>query len=140
MTQPKDAQYGPLGPGHAPEKDPMKGIVGVMSATMCMEAITFYLALTVIARVDGGAYWTPFSAVYVTAMATIMLVVSFLQRYRWSIPVDIALQVAALGGFFIHYSLGIVACVFIAVWWYVLHLRSSLIARMRRGLLTTQHM
>ncbi|MDK8451031.1 DUF4233 domain-containing protein [Corynebacterium mastitidis] len=136
----RDPQYGPLGPGHAPEKDPMKGIAGVMSATMCMEAITFYLALTVIARVDGGAHWSAASAAYVTIMATVMLVVSFLQRYRWSIPVNLALQAVALGGFFFHYSLGIVACVFIAVWWYVLHLRSSLIARMKRGLLTTQHM
>ncbi|WP_245625712.1 DUF4233 domain-containing protein [Corynebacterium lowii] len=119
----------------------MKGIAGVMAATMSMEAITFYLALTVIARVDGGEHWTTFNAVYVTVMATVMLVVSFMQRRRWAIPVNIALQAVALaGGFIIHYSLGIVAAVFIVVWWYVLHLRSNLIARMKRGLLTTQHM
>lgn len=133
-------EYGPLGPGHAPVKDPMKGLVGVMSGTMMMQAITFYLVLTVILRVDNGAYWTTFNWMYVTALATAMLVMSFLQRFKWALPVNLVLQVFALAGFFIHPSMGIMAIVFILVWAYLLYLRKNLIERMRRGLLTTQHM
>lgn len=139
-SQQPENEYGPLGPGHTPEKDPMKGIVGVFAGAMCMEAITFYLVLTVIARVDGGAYWTTFNWVFVTALATVMFVWAFFQRSRFAIPVDIALQVIALVGFVVHPAMGIVALCFIAVWGYIFYLRSALIARMKRGLLTTQHM
>ncbi len=45
-----------------------------------------------------------------------------------------------IGGFFVHYSAVMVAIIFIIVWWYLLHLRSTLIERMKRGWLTTQHL
>ena len=66
-------EYGPLGPGHAPVKDPLKGLRGVMAGAMGMEATTFYLALTVILRVDGGAYWTIVNWVSITVLATLIL-------------------------------------------------------------------
>lgn len=132
--------YGPLGPGHAPVKDPMKGLRGVMAGAMCMEAITFYLVLTVILRVDNGSYWTTPNWVFVTVLATAMLLMSFLQARPWAVPANIALQVVALVGFFVHPSMGVIAIIFGLVWWYILHLRRNLIERMKRGLLTTQHM
>ncbi|GAB3597002.1 hypothetical protein CFAEC_10465 [Corynebacterium faecale] len=133
------ADYGPLGPGHEPLKDPMKGIRGVMAGTLVMEAITMGLVLTVILRVDNGAYWTTFNWVYVTAVAVAMLLAAFLQRFSWAIPLNIALQVFALAGVFIHYSMGIVAVIFILVWVYLFYLRKNMMERMKRGLLPTQH-
>ncbi|CAB0562432.1 hypothetical protein BKD74_04895 [Corynebacterium diphtheriae] len=135
-----DEQYGPLGPGHAPVKDPMKGLRGVMAGTMMMEAISFYLVLTVILRVDNGAYWTTPNWVYVTAVSTVMLLLSFFQGKKWALGANIAIQVFALAGFFVHVSMGIMAIVYIAVWWYLLYLRKNLLERMKRGLLTTQHL
>ncbi|CAM4023165.1 DUF4233 domain-containing protein [Corynebacterium belfantii] len=135
-----DEQYGPLGPGHAPVKDPMKGLRGVMAGTMMMEAISFYLVLTVILRVDNGAYWTTPNWVYVTVVSTVMLLLSFLQGKKWALGADIGIQVFALAGFFVHVSMGIMAIVYIAVWWYLLYLRKNLLERMKRGLLTTQHL
>ncbi|CAB0871219.1 hypothetical protein FRC0393_01888 [Corynebacterium diphtheriae] len=135
-----DEQYGPLGPGHAPVKDPMKGLRGVMTGTMMMESISFYLVLTVILRVDNGAYWTTPNWVYVTAVSTVMLLLSFLQGKKWALGADIGIQVFALAGFFVHVSMGIMAIVYIAVWWYLLYLRKNLLERMKRGLLTTQHL
>ena len=133
-------EYGPLGPGHEPLKDPMKGIRGVMAGTLVMEAITIALVLTVILRVDNGAYWTTFNWVYVTAVAVAMLLAAFMQRFTWSIPMNIGLQVLALAGIFVHFSMGIVAVIFILVWAYLFYLRKILIERMKRGLLTTQHL
>lgn len=133
-------EYGPLGPGHEPLKDPMKGIRGVMAGTLVMEAITIALVLTVILRVDNGAYWTTFNWVYVTAVAVAMLLAAFMQRFTWSIPMNIGLQVLALAGIFVHFSMGIVAVIFILVWAYLFYLRKNLIERMKRGLLTTQHL
>lgn len=133
-------EYGPLGPGHEPAKDPLKGLRGIMAGTMMMEAITFYLVLTVILRVDNGAYWTTFNWIFVTTVATAMLVLSFLQSQPWAIKANIGMQVVALTGFLIHPSMGVVAVLFSLVWWYVMFLRRNLIERMKRGLLTTQHM
>ena len=132
-------EYGPLGPGHAPVKDPLKGLRGVMAGAMGMEATTFYLAPTVILRVDGGAYWTTVNWVSITVLATLMLVMSFFQGRSWAVPVNIGLQVVALFGFIIHPAVGVVAVLFAVVWWYILYLRRNLLERMKRGLLTTQH-
>lgn len=134
------ADYGPLGPGHAPAKDPLKGIRGVMAGTMVLEAITILLALTVILKVDEGAYWTTFNWVYLTVLGLAHLVLAFLQRFRWSLPMNLVLQLFVLAGFFVHPSVGIIAVIFLLVWWYLLHLRSNIIQRMKRGLLTTQHL
>ena len=136
----ESVEYGPLGPGHAPEKDPMKGIRGVMAGTLIMEAITIALVLTVILRVDDGAYWTTFNWVYVSAVAVAMFIAAFLQRFSWAIPMNIALQVIAFAGVFVHPSMGIVAGIFILVWAYLFYLRNNMVERMKRGLLTTQHM
>ncbi|MDO5076129.1 DUF4233 domain-containing protein [Corynebacterium sp.] len=136
-TQP--VEYGPLGPGHAPDKDPMKGLRGVMAGTLVMEAIAILLVLTVIARVDDGVYWTTLNWGYVTAVGIAMLAAAFVQRQPWAIWLNLALQVFAVAGFFVHSSMGVMALIFAAVWWYILHLRRNLIERMRRGLLTTQH-
>lgn len=135
----EQVEYGPLGPGHAPEKDPLKGLRGVIAGTLVMEAIAILLVLTVIARVDNGAYWTTFNWVYVTAVGVAMLLAAFVQSRPWAMSVNLVLQVFALIGFIVHPSMGIMALIFIAVWWYILHLRRNLIARMKRGLLTTQH-
>lgn len=140
QAQQVEGEFGPLGAGHAPEKDPMKGLRGVISGTLIMEAISFALVLTVISRVDGGAHWTTFNWVAVTVLSVAFVVLAFLQRFPWAFGVALALQVVAVGGFFIHPSMGIVALLFIGVWAYILYLRSNLIERMRRGLLTTQHM
>lgn len=136
---PKEPEYGPLGPGHAPEKDPMKGLRGVMAGTLVMESISILLVLTVIARIDNGIYWTTFNWVYVTAVGVAMFLVAFMQRQPWAMSANLFLQVFALVGFVVHPSMGIMALIFIAVWWYIIHLRRNLIERMKRGLLTTQH-
>ncbi|MFI5505415.1 DUF4233 domain-containing protein [Corynebacterium kutscheri] len=118
----------------------MKGLRGVMAGTMGMEAITFYLVLTVIAKIDHGEYWTTFNWIYVTVVATAMLIMSFFQRRRWALAINLGLQVVGLiGGILVHPSMVVVSLLFIAVWWYLLYLRKNLLERMRRGLLTTQH-
>ncbi|QTH59335.1 DUF4233 domain-containing protein [Corynebacterium hindlerae] len=135
MTQ----QYGPLGPGHAPVKDPMKGLRGVMAGTLVMEAISIWLVLTVILRVDNGEHWTTLNWVYVTIVGALMFVWAFMQKLPIALPVNLVLQVLAVVGFFVHPSMGIMGLIFAGVWAYILVLRKNLIERMQRGLLTTQH-
>ncbi|QGU01481.1 hypothetical protein CKALI_02990 [Corynebacterium kalinowskii] len=136
MSQP---EYGPLGPGHAPAKDPLKGLRGVMAGTLVMEAISLLLVLTVILKVDNGEHWTPLNWGFVTFVGVAMFVWAFMQKLPFALPVNLALQVLAVVGFFVHPSMGIMGLVFVGVWAYILVLRKNLIERMRRGLLTTQH-
>ncbi|MFD5868179.1 DUF4233 domain-containing protein [Corynebacterium sp. NPDC060344] len=134
-------KYGPLGAGHAPEKDPMKGLRGVMAGTLIMQAISVWLGLTVVARVDGGGlFGTTFAIWYIALLGLAMVVLAFLQKKSWALPANIALQVLGVLAILAHWSMGFVGIFFAMVWAYILHLRKNLIARMERGLLTTQHL
>ena len=130
-------EYGPLGPGHEPAKDPIKGLRGVMSGVLIAEAITLGLVLTVISKF--GDLWTPANIWFVSIVTVAHVGAAFLQRFSWAIWMNIALQVVALGGFFIHWSMGAAVIIFILVWVFVFYLRNVIIERQKRGLLTTQH-
>ena len=139
--QAPEPEYGPLGPGHAPIKDPMKGLRGVLSATHILQAITVFLALTVVLKIDEGSYWTPFNWGFITTMGTAHVIMAFLQRFSWAMAATWVLQaIGIIGGLFVHWSVSLIYLIFSGVWWYVVMLRDSLIERMRRGLLTTQHL
>ena len=131
---------GPLGPGHAPVKDPFKGLNGMISGTLILEAISILLALLVVLKVEEGAYWTTFNWAFIAALGGFHVIMPAFVKRSWALPVIIAVQVIGLFGFAIHWSLGAVMVIFIMVWAMALHLRSSLVARMERGLLTTQHL
>ena len=134
-------EYGPLGPGVEPVKDPMKGLSGVLSGTLIMEAITILLCLTVILKIDQGALWTTFNWVFVTLMGVAHIIAAFMQRFSWSLMMDLALQVPLiLVGFFIHWSIGAVGIIFGIVWFLIVKMRADILERQRRGLLTTQHL
>lgn len=135
-----EAEVGPLGPGRAPVKDPLKGLRGVVAGTLVMEAIVLGLALLVILKVDSGSMWTTPNIAFVGGLAIVHLLLAFFQRFNWGLPASLVLQVIGLAGFFIHWSIGAVVVIFILVWWYVLSLRKNLIERMKRGLLVTQHL
>ncbi|WP_236640678.1 DUF4233 domain-containing protein [Corynebacterium urogenitale] len=130
---------GPLGPGHAPKNDPMKGLRGVMAGTHIMEAITILLGLTVVARVDGGDLATPFNLSYVIGLGVLMIIAAFLQKAKFADGMNIGLQVLAILGVIVHVSIGVVGVLFAAVWWYIYTLKRNMVLRMKRGLLPSQH-
>lgn len=136
-TQP---EYGPLGPGHDPVKDPMQGLGGVLSGTLVLEAITIFLILLVVLKVDEGAHWTTFNWVYITVLGVAHLVMAFLQRVPGAMWIDLALQIPLIFGFFVHWSVTAVGIIFGIVWFYIVKLRSEMLQRMRGGYLVTQHL
>ena len=134
-------KYGPLGAGHGPEKDPKEGLRGVMAGTLIMQAISVWLGLTVVARVDGGGlFGTPFPIWNIALLGLAMVVMALLQKKPWALPANIVLQVFGVLAILAHWSMGFVGIFFALVWAYILHLRKNLTERMTRGLLTTQHM
>lgn len=135
-----NADYGPLGPGKAPVKDPMRGLAGMMSGTLVMEAISIFLGLTVILKIDGGVYWTAPNWLAVTILGSLHVLAVFFARKPWAVKMILVLQALGLLMFFVHWSIGVIMLLFIGVWGFMLYLRSMLLERMRRGLLTTQHL
>lgn len=147
MTDPQNdtAQHdvpepGPLGPGRTLVKDPLKGLRGVMSGTLVLEAITIWLSLTVILKIQGGALWTPFNIWFIVILGVLHFVMAFLQKIPRALQINLALQALGLAGFFVHWSVGAIIVIYIFVWWYVLALRRNMIERMQRGLLVSQHL
>lgn len=132
--------YGPLGAGHDPEKDPLKGLRGVMAGTLIMQAISVLLGLTVVMRITEGQINQTFSVIYITVLGLALIVMAFLQKQKWALTANIVLQVFGVLAVFTHYSMGIVGVFFALVWMYILHLRKNLLERMRQGLLTSQHL
>lgn len=129
----------PLGHGHAPEKDPRKGIRAILSATLVLEAIVVLLVLTVISKIGEGAFNTTFNITYVTVVGVGMLIASGVQRFTWGIWFTIALHIATIIGWFVHPSMSLVGLLFTAVWAYIFYLYSDLLRRMDRGFLASQH-
>ncbi|QNH95720.1 DUF4233 domain-containing protein [Corynebacterium anserum] len=132
-------EMGPLGPGHAPKNDPMKGLRGVMAGTHIMEAIVILLVLTVVTRVDPAHNATTFNIVYVLALGVAMIAAAFMQKAKFADALNIVLQILAVVGFIVHISMGVVGLMFVAVWWYIYTLKRNIVARMERGLLPSQH-
>lgn len=131
---------GPLGPGRAPVKDPLKGFNGMVSGILILEAISILLAILVVLKVDSGALWTTFNWGFIAVLGLFHLIMPAFIKKSWAMSAILGAQIVGLFGFFIHWSVGGVILIFILVWAFAAHLRSSLLARMERGLLTTQHL
>ena len=143
MTEqpPADGQdrAGPLGQGHAPSVDPWKGLRGIMAGTLVLEAIVIGLVLTVIARVDDGEHFQPWTVWFVSLLAVAMIVASGLQRRPWAIPLNLTLAALAVAGWVVHWSMGVSGILFAVVWLYILYLRRDLARRISGGYLASQH-
>ncbi|MDY5785567.1 MULTISPECIES: DUF4233 domain-containing protein [unclassified Corynebacterium] len=140
MSPKKQRPVSPLGMGHAPVKDPIKGLTGVLSGTLIMEAITIFLILLVVLKIDNGAHWTTFNWVYITVIGLAHVVLAFMQRKPWALWADLALQIPLIFGFFVHWSVSAVGIMFGIVWFLIVKMRSEILQRMRHGYLVTQHL
>ena len=125
MSPKRERPVSPLGMGHAPVKDPIKGLSGVLSGTLVMEAITVLLILLVVLKVDGGEHWTTFNWVYITVIGLAHLALAFMQKRPWALWADLGLQIPLIFGI---------------VWFFIVKLRSEMVQRMRHGYLVTQHL
>ncbi|MET8799657.1 DUF4233 domain-containing protein [Nocardia sp. NPDC004568] len=116
--------------------DPWKGLRGVMAGALVLEAITVLLALPVVADIAGGVTWV--SGTYLVVLALVMIAGAGLQRRSWAVPFNLALQVLVLIGGVFHLSIAVIGVIFLAVWAFILLLRSDVKRRMDEGTLPSQ--
>ncbi|MFF0492804.1 DUF4233 domain-containing protein [Nocardia sp. NPDC004068] len=119
-----------------PATDPWKGLRGVMAGALVLEAITVLLALPVVGAVGGGLSW--WSVLYLVGVAALMIVGAGMQRRPWAMGLNWGVQALVLLGGFIHPSIAVIGVVFVAVWAFILVLRSDVKRRMDQGMLPSQ--
>ena len=116
--------------------DPMKGFVGVMSATLLLEVIVVLLALPVVAKLgDGLATW---QGVLVGVLALLLLGTFAFLRRPWGRWVAAGLQVVMLACWFAMTALGVLGLIFGLVWAILLWMRHDVAKRMAEGRLPSQ--
>jgi hypothetical protein len=100
-------------PAPAP-RDPMKGLRGVMAATLVLESITVLLALLVLTKFgDSGG---PVGIELVLGLALAMIVTAALLRRPWALWVALGLQLAMIAGGLLVFVLGVLGLIFAAIW------------------------
>jgi hypothetical protein len=112
--------------------DPMKGLRGIFSATLVLEAIVVALAL-LLPTVEGMATWV------IAALAVLMVLAAGLQRRSWGLSVALALQVATIACGLLAPALGLMGIVFALVWAFLLYLRRVVAGKLARGELPGRH-
>ncbi|WP_448855607.1 DUF4233 domain-containing protein [Corynebacterium camporealensis] len=140
--QVSENEIGPLGMGGKPAKDPLKSFNGmVIASSLIMESITLVLALPVLNKLYDGELWVPFNYGVVIALIVFHLGMLIFVSQRWALTAIIVVQILGIIlGFMVHWGVAAIMIIFCALWFLAAYMRSNLVARMQRGLLTTQHL
>ena len=107
-----------------------------MAGTLVLEAIVVLLAVPVVAVVGRGL--TAVTGTYLIGLAVVLVLLSAVQRRRWAIWVNLAMQLVVIAGVVVHPAIGFIGAVFAGVWLLIAYLRAEVLRRQKRGLLPGQ--
>ena len=113
--------------------DPERGLRGVMSATLVLEAITVLLAIPVAANTGGGV--GPVGVIVICALAGLLVAACAIVSRRYALTVILSLQGVMIACWVITPPLGIMGIVFGLVWALILFFRSEFRRRLAAGTL-----
>ena len=133
MTGPTPAAAAQPEPARRKPADPEKGLRGIMSATLILEAITVLLAIPVAANVDGGT--GPVGITVICLLAVLLIATCAIIARPYAVPVILGLQVVMIACWFITPTLGVMGVVFALVWAIILWFRGEFRRRLAAGTL-----
>lgn len=110
-----------------------KGLRGVMSATLVLEAIAVLLALPVAINIDGGV--GPVWVVLICLLAVALIGCCVIIKRPYALTVILILQALMIAAWFVTPTLGVMGLVFAAVWALILWFRGELRRRLAAGTL-----
>ena len=113
--------------------DPEKGLRGVMSATLVLEAITVLLSIPVAANTGSGV--GPVGVVVICVLAALLIAACVIIARPYALPVILGLQVAIIACWVISAPLGVMGVVFGLVWALILWFRNEFRRRLAAGTL-----
>ena len=139
MTEPGGGMTEPLEPAAAPPRrpaDPEKGLRGIMSATLVLEAITVLLSIPVAANTGSGV--GSIGITVICLLAVLLIAACGIVSKPYALQVILGLQVVMIACWLITPPLGVMGIIFGLVWAYLLWLRKDLLKRMAEGRLPAQ--
>ena len=113
--------------------DPEKGLRGVMSATLVLEAITVLLSIPVAANTGAGV--GPVGVTVICVLAVLLIASCAIIARPYAVPVILGLQVVMIGCWLISPPLGVMGIVFGLVWAMILWFRGEFRRRLAAGTL-----
>lgn len=114
--------------------DPERGLRGVMSAILVLEAITILLGIPVAENTGSGTGTV--GIVLICALAAAHVAACAVIRRAYAVGVIVGLQVLLIACWAINGALGVMGIVFALVWAAVLWMRKEFRRRMAQGLLS----
>ena len=120
----------------APTADPWKGLRGVMSGLLILQAIVVGLAFPVVANIGGGL--TPSSVAYLSTLIVALVLACGYQSRRWALPLNCGLTLLTIVGGVFHWSIAVIGLIFALVWAYIIYIKRDVSQRMANGQLHGQ--
>ncbi len=136
FLEPEPSAQGPAAPQPAPQRrppDPEKGLRGIMSATLVLEAITVLLAIPVAANTGGGA--GPLGIAVICLLAVLLIAACAIVSKPYALQVILGLQVVMIACWLITPPLGVMGIIFGLVWAVILWFRGEFRRRLAAGTL-----
>lgn len=132
------ASGGPAGASRPPEPqrrpyDPERGLRGIMSATLILEAISVLLSIPVAANTGGGA--GPIGVTVICLVALLLVLACRIVARPYAIGVIVGLQALVIACWFVTPALGVMGLVFLVAWGVILWFRAEFRRRLAAGTL-----
>ncbi len=106
-------------------RDPVRAVRGLGAGTLLLETIVLLLAIQPIRQLGGGLSGVAIGVI--VALAVFATVLAGLLRRSWAWPAGAVLQALLVLAGFLHWSLGALGVIFGLLWWYVLHVRRTIL-------------
>ncbi len=119
-----------------PTTDPWKGLRGVMSGLLILQAIVVGLAFPVVAKVGGGL--NAASIAYLSVLIIALILACGLQNRSWALTLNCTLTLLTIVGGVFHWSIAVIGLIFALVWAYVIYIKRDVEQRMANGQLPGQ--
>ncbi|QKT07001.1 DUF4233 domain-containing protein [Gordonia sp. X0973] len=119
-----------------PTTDPWKGLRGITSGLLILQAIVVGLAFPVVAKIGNGLTW--FSVGYLSVLIVALVLACGVQSRPWALWLDCGLTLLTIVGGIIHWSIAVIGLIFACVWAYVLYIKRDVAEREARGQLPGQ--
>ena len=130
-TGPDQDSAGP--PPRTRPYDPEKGLRGVMSATLILEAITVLLSIPVAANTGAGV--GPVGVAVICVLALLLIACCAIISRPFAVPAILGLQAVMIACWLISAPLGVMGIVFGLVWALILWFRGEFRRRLAAGTL-----
>jgi hypothetical protein len=130
---PEDTAPDIVAPGKTRPYDPERGLRGVMSATLVLEAVVVLLSIPVAKNTGSGT--SALGVILICILAVALIALCAFAGKSWFVPAALSLQGLMILGWLITPSLGIMGVVFGLVWGLIIWFRNEFRRRLAAGTL-----